>query len=94
MRRVLVKEQLNLKPNLKVRLWVLFGAIFAIGVLARVWAFGLLPSGLNKDETSIGVEAYDLLHYGVDRSGVSYPVHFISWGSGDKKDLPKLIFQQ
>jgi hypothetical protein len=28
------------------------------------------------------LEAFNLVHYGVDRHGVSYPVHFISWGGG------------
>ncbi len=27
-------------------------------------------------------EAYSLYHYGMDRNGVSFPVNFISWGSG------------
>jgi hypothetical protein len=71
-----------MKLTPKVSFWVLFGAILAIGIFARAWAFGVIPPGLNKDEASIGVEAYDLLHYGMDRNGVSYPVHLISWGSG------------
>jgi 4-amino-4-deoxy-L-arabinose transferase-like glycosyltransferase len=28
------------------------------------------------------VEAFSLFHFGVDRNGLAYPVHFISWGSG------------
>lgn len=61
---------------------VLFMIILALGIYARVWQFGSVPPGLNKDEASIGVEAYDLLHFGMDRNGVSFPVNFISWGSG------------
>jgi len=39
-------------------------------------------SGLNHDEASTGVEAMSLYRYGTDRHGVSLPVRFISWGSG------------
>lgn len=60
----------------------LFAIILAIGIFARVWEFGSLPSGLNPDEASIGVEAYYIYKFGMDRSGMSYPVHLISWGSG------------
>jgi len=60
----------------------LFLLIFTIGTLARTWDFGNTPPGLNPDEASIGVEAYYLLKYGVDRNGISYPVHLIAWGSG------------
>ncbi len=53
-----------------------------LGVFARTWEYGHLPPELNADEASIGVEAYNLAHFGVDRNGISYPVHFIAWGSG------------
>ena len=62
--------------------WALFASILVLGVFARVWQFRTLPPGLNTDEASIGLEAYDLYHYGLDRNGVSFPVHFISFGSG------------
>lgn len=61
---------------------LLFIAILAIGIFARVWEFGSLPSGLNPDEASIGVDAYYIYKFGMDRYGMSYPVHLISWGSG------------
>jgi len=61
---------------------VVFGLILLIGILARCWEFGRLPPGLNIDEASIGIEAYDLYHFGIDRNGISYPIYFISWGSG------------
>jgi len=61
---------------------ILFSVILAIGIFARVWEFATLPPGLNVDEASIGVEALYLAKYGVDRYGFSYPVHLISWGSG------------
>ncbi len=61
---------------------VLFLAILLIGVAARLWEFGDLPPGLNQDEASIGVDAFSLFHFGMDRNGLTYPVHLISWGSG------------
>ncbi len=61
---------------------LLFALILGIGIFSRVWEFGSLPPGLNPDEASIGVEAYDLFNFGVDRYDLSYPVHLISWGSG------------
>lgn len=59
---------------------LLFIVILSLGVFARVWEFRSLPPGLNQDEASSGLNAYDLLHFGVDRNGVSFPI--ISWGSG------------
>ncbi|MFN2118768.1 MAG: ArnT family glycosyltransferase, partial [Anaerolineales bacterium] len=61
---------------------LVFAGILVIGIFARGWEMRRLPPGLNADEASIGVEAYDLAHFGVDRNGVSFPIHFISWGSG------------
>jgi hypothetical protein len=60
----------------------LIAAILALGVCARVWEFGELPPGLNQDEASTGVDAFSLYRFGIDRNGVTFPVHFISWGSG------------
>ena len=59
-----------------------FIIILGIGIFARVWEFGVMPPGINVDEASIGIEAYDLYKFGVDRNGISYPIHLISWGSG------------
>jgi len=61
---------------------ILFILILLIGIYARTWQFKALPPGLHQDEASIGLEAYDLLHYGVDRNGISFPVNFVSWGNG------------
>jgi hypothetical protein len=63
------------------RNWI-FLVILALGIFARTWEFNKVPPGLNPDEASIGVEAYYLYKFGVDRNGVAYPVHLISWGSG------------
>jgi Gpi18-like mannosyltransferase/4-amino-4-deoxy-L-arabinose transferase-like glycosyltransferase len=61
---------------------LLFIAILAVGIFVRGWEFGNLPSGLNPDEASIGTEAYYIYKFGMDRNGISFPVHLISWGSG------------
>ncbi len=61
---------------------VIFIVILLVGVFARTWQFGAMPPSLNVDEASIGIEAYDLYKFGVDRNNVSYPIHLISWGSG------------
>lgn len=61
---------------------ILFTIILLIGIFARTWEFASLPPGLNPDEASIGVEAYYLYKFGMDRHGMTYPVHLISWGSG------------
>jgi hypothetical protein len=68
--------------SVKSKYLLLFIAILAIGIFVRVWEFGTLPPGLNPDEASIGVEAYYIYKFGLDRNGISYPVHLISWGSG------------
>ncbi len=56
--------------------------VFMLGVGARTWEYRSMVSGLNQDEASAGVEATSLYRYGTDRNGVSFPVRFISWGSG------------
>jgi len=61
---------------------VLVIAAVVLGIAARVVDFDQVPPGLNQDEASIGYEAWSLLHDGIDRNGLSWPVHLISWGSG------------
>jgi Gpi18-like mannosyltransferase len=52
------------------------------GVLLRILFLTRFPPGLNQDEVSAGYEAWALLNYGVDRNGLSFPLLFQSWGSG------------
>lgn len=61
---------------------ILFTIILLLGIFARTWEYASLPPGLNPDEASIGVEAYYFYKFGMDRYGMTYPVHLISWGSG------------
>jgi 4-amino-4-deoxy-L-arabinose transferase-like glycosyltransferase len=60
----------------------LLTAILLLGLAARLWQFGSLPPGLNQDEASIGVDAFNILHFGVDRHLVPWPVFLVSWGTG------------
>ena len=70
---------------------IIFVAILLLGIFARTWEFRTLPPGLHHDEASIGMEAHYLLHYGVDRNNVSYPVHLISWGNGQNAPLAYIL---
>ncbi|NIK76262.1 4-amino-4-deoxy-L-arabinose transferase-like glycosyltransferase [Paenibacillus castaneae] len=56
--------------------------LLIIGAAVRTLYAGSIPGGLNQDEASIGYDAYSILHYGMDRNGISLPVHHIAWGSG------------
>ena len=56
--------------------------LLALGAVLRLAALGALPFGLNQDEASAGYEAFALLRSGIDRCGKSWPVLFVSWGSG------------
>ncbi len=65
----------------KTRL-VLFLLVLILGGGLRFWNLGNIPPGLNQDEAAIGLDAWSLYHYGVDHNGVSFPVNFVAWGSG------------
>ncbi len=60
----------------------LFIAILILGILPRLWHFGTFPADLHQDEVNNGIDSYYLSEYGYDRTGISYPVQFISWGDG------------
>lgn len=57
-------------------------ALFILAAAARILWLGEYPGGLNQDEASSGYDAWALLSEGIDRHGLSWPVHFIAWGSG------------
>lgn len=61
---------------------LLFITILILGIGARIWKFGNIPAGLNQDEASSALDSYYVLHYGMDRNGISYPLQFIMWGGG------------
>lgn len=68
--------------NLKIKSKYIFWILLAIGVIVRIVLIGIVPGGINQDEAFSGYEAYSLLHYGMDSAGYSFPVYFVSWGSG------------
>ena len=72
----------KLRETLLRREVYLAAAILLTGALARFLCLGSFPPGLNQDEASIGVDAWSLLRWGMDRNGDAWPVLFVSWGSG------------
>lgn len=55
-------------------------AIFLLGFILRFWFSSQVPPGLNRDEASIGYNAYSLLTTGKDEYGTGYPLSFKSFG--------------
>jgi len=79
----LLKVDFKAKKFLKKNKYYLLAfLILFIGSFVRLFLLGDYPVGFNQDEASIGYETYSLITNGIDRHGVSYPVNFISWGSG------------
>lgn len=71
-----------LKKKTFCKYYFLSFSILLIGCFFRLFLIEKYPIGLNQDEASIGYEAYSLIQNGFDRNGLTYPVNFISWGSG------------
>ena len=61
---------------------LLFFLFMAMGILARIWKFGIVPGDINPDEAFAGYDAYNLLHYGMDSAGYRFPVYLTTWGRG------------
>ncbi len=55
--------------------FILFLALFL-----RIYKVAEIPPSLNWDEVSIGYNAYSILKTGKDEWGVSFPLHFKSYG--------------
>jgi hypothetical protein len=72
----------NLRENRTYAGISVFVTILTIGILARIWEFGSLPPGMFSDELSVAVDSFSILHFGVDRNLVSFPVFLTSWGEG------------
>ena len=72
----------KLRKALAGREMLLAAALLLAGALLRLSCLGSYPPGLNQDEASIGFDAWSLLRWGMDRNGDSWPVLFVSWGSG------------
>lgn len=61
---------------------ILFWAIFAVLVFARVFMFSGVPADINQDEAFAGYNTYTLLHEGKDNFGNTMPMYLTAWGSG------------
>lgn len=59
--------------------WLLF-LIVLVAFLLRFYKLGEVPFGFNRDEASIGYNAYSILKTGKDEYGVSWPIYFKSVG--------------
>lgn len=53
--------------------------IIIIAIILRSWQIAKLPS-LNPDEAALGYNAYSLIETGRDEHGLSWPLHFKSFG--------------
>ena len=56
--------------------------VLVLGTALRVFAFDVVPTGLNNHEASTGFDALALARLGTDRWGHPWPVYFPAWGSG------------
>jgi hypothetical protein len=57
---------------------VLLALILIVGCAVRLYRFGEVPAGVFIDEANNAYDAYAILHFGIDRLGLSYPVHLAS----------------
>ena len=67
-----------------MRIWrspyFLLVLVFLLAVIIRSYRFGSIPSGVNRDEASIGYTAYLLLHTGQEEHQQFWPARFESFG--------------
>jgi 4-amino-4-deoxy-L-arabinose transferase-like glycosyltransferase len=71
------KRDLASPGKLKI---ILFWLIIVLATFLRLWNLNNYPAGLNADEAAIGYNAYSLIQTGKDEHGVSWPIHFKSFG--------------
>lgn len=58
---------------------ILLLLILIVSIILRCYKLGSLPS-LNPDEAALGYNTYSILETGKDEHGVSWPLHFKSFG--------------
>src|SRR3989344_5413063 len=63
--------------------WLVIG-IIALGLILRLWMFGTIPYGVNRDEASLGYNAFSILNTGRDEHGVLIPWQLESFGDWKK----------
>lgn len=70
------------KLQLSMKTKTPFLIILLIGCAVRLYRIAEVPYGMNIDEAAILYDAYSMVHYGVDRWLVSYPVYLENFGGG------------
>lgn len=63
--------------------------VFFLAVFLRFYQLGVIPSGLEQDETSIGYNSYSILKTGRDEYGKTFPLTFKAFG---EYKLPGYIY--
>ena len=76
-----------MKPRTKKILLLLF--IFSLAFILRFYKLGIVPDGLQQDESSLGYNAYSILLTGRDEHGVALPQNFQAFG---EYKLPGYIY--
>ena len=73
---------MSLKIFKKPSLYKVIGLtlILLIAFILRFYKLGIVPDGLQQDETSIGYNAYSILKTGRDEHGVYLPQNFQAFG--------------
>ena len=61
---------------------ILFALAVFAAVFIRIYKFGAVPGGFNRDGAMAAVDAKALAQYGTDRLGMRFPVHLTAWGHG------------
>ena len=61
-------------------LWLSLVWIVLLGVFLRFYKLGIIPIALNRDEASLGYNAYSILKTSHDEHGVFLPLNFQSFG--------------
>lgn len=60
---------------------------FIIAFAVRIYGFGSIPEYFNQDGALAAIDAKSLLNYGVDHTGMSWPVHLTGWDSAQMSSL-------
>ena len=61
--------------------------ILIVGIIIRLWKFGIVPGGFNQDGAMAAVDGLALARYGTDRFGTWLPAHLYAWGYGQMSSL-------
>ncbi|MGH7246133.1 MAG: ArnT family glycosyltransferase [Candidatus Levyibacteriota bacterium] len=67
----------------------LIAGICLLGLFLRFYKISSIPPGLERDETSIGYNAYSILQTGKDEYGKTFPLYFQAFG---EYKLPGYIY--